>query len=170
MITIWAEWSWQGSDPPPPFGNAKIYGACYSIPSLIALKCLQKEPLSKTTFESNHRRAKPQIGCYCLLVKLPNKARAHSVYWLNPAKWDSSFKEIENKPWNSVTAALRHLKLTAMGIWEEGTYRVRVQFYDTFKQYVGDLWASLPPWLGTGNDQDWWRKSTWRWESRGQNI
>ena len=54
-----------------------------------------------------------------------------------------------------MTAALRHLKLTAMGIWDEGTYRVRVQFYDIFEQYVGDLWASLPPWLGTGNDQDW---------------
>ena len=48
----------------------------------------------------------------------PNQA-ALSVCWI--AKWDSlDLKEIETKHSNS----------EAMGIWEEGTYRVRIRFYE----------------------------------------
>lgn len=47
----------------------------------------------------------------------PNQAALLSVCWI--AKWDSlDLKEIETQPSNS----------EAMGIWEEGTYRVRIGF------------------------------------------
>ena len=138
--------------------------------------------LSKTTFDSEHMSAH-EIVCTssCWWNSQPSST-ALSLLDCQVGLVGLDLKEIETKPSNS----------EAMGIWEEGTYRVRIRFYEngqikmilwhSFEEgkceqtpNQGELRASLPSWVGTGNDQDWQRTPTWRWvlllpPNRGQYI
>ena len=112
-------------------------------------KHLQKYALSTTTFTSNHWSAKPH-GWYCLtqLIQLPNQdGRSQSAVWVQAI---FGFREIriERKPWNFVSVSTVWFQLTAMGIWEEGTYRVK-DFFHFKSEIVKVISGTLSP-LGWG--------------------
>ena len=128
---------------------------------------LRLHSLSKTTFDSEHISAHESV---CTSSRWWNSQPSSTALSLldcqvglvgSQRDWNSTFKF-----WGNGNMGRGHLQSKD---WFYKNWQIKMILWHSFEEgkceqtpNQGELRASLPSWVGTGNDQDWQRTSTWR--------